>query len=202
MPLHGEQLAERAGHVDGDADDAGLVGDGAGDRLFDPPHGVGGKLVAAAVFEFVHRFHEPDVSLLDEVGEIHPAMGVHLGDGDHEAQVGLGQRLLGLLLLGAPLAKLTGTRRQLGGARPGLPLEVFDCPCQTAAGRRIGAAAVPANETFERAAPLFDQRPEIYRGLEAEPCQKGAQFAYRPCLPTVLPAHIGDLPADAGAQGG
>jgi hypothetical protein len=52
-----------------DADRARLVGDRARDRLADPPRGVGGELVAAAVFELVHRLHQADVALLDQVEE-------------------------------------------------------------------------------------------------------------------------------------
>ena len=39
----------------GNADGAGLVGDGAGDGLANPPGGVGGEFVAALVFEFFDR---------------------------------------------------------------------------------------------------------------------------------------------------
>ena len=52
-----------------DADGARLVGDRAGDGLADPPRGVGRELVAAAVFELVHRLHQADVAFLDQVEE-------------------------------------------------------------------------------------------------------------------------------------
>jgi hypothetical protein len=83
-----------------DADGARLVGDGAGDGLADPPGGVGGELVAAAVFELVHRLHQADVAFLDQVEELQAAVGVLLGDGDHQAQVGLGHLALGAAGLG------------------------------------------------------------------------------------------------------
>ena len=63
------QLAHRLDHVDRDADGAGLVGDGAGDGLADPPGGVGAELVAAAVLVLVDRPHQAGVALLDEVQE-------------------------------------------------------------------------------------------------------------------------------------
>src|SRR5450631_1157430 len=91
------QLVDRLDHVDRDADRPGLIGDGPGDRLPDPPGGVGRELVAALVLELVDRLHEADVPLLDQVEELQPAVGVLLGDGDHEAQVGLDQLRLGLL---------------------------------------------------------------------------------------------------------
>src|SRR3990170_4196486 len=90
-----DQLVYRLHHVDGDADGARLVGDGAGDRLADPPGGVGAELVALAVVELLHRADEADVPLLDEVQERHAATDVLLGDADDEAQVGLRQPLFG-----------------------------------------------------------------------------------------------------------
>ena len=42
--LGGLQLGDGVHHVDGHSDGAGLVGDGPGDRLPDPPGGVGGEL--------------------------------------------------------------------------------------------------------------------------------------------------------------
>jgi hypothetical protein len=83
--------------VDRDADGAGLVGDGAGDGLPDPPRGVGGELVAAAVFEFVDRLHQADVAFLDQVEELQAAVRVLLGDRDDEAEVGLDHLGLGLM---------------------------------------------------------------------------------------------------------
>jgi hypothetical protein len=83
-----------------DADGARLVGDRAGDGLADPPRGVGRELVAAAVFELVDRLHQADVAFLDQVEELQAAVGVLLGDGDHQAQVGLDHLLLRLARLG------------------------------------------------------------------------------------------------------
>src|SRR5215471_2965039 len=58
-----DQLVDGFDHVHGDANGAGLVGDGAGDGLADPPCGVRGELVAAAVLELVHGLHEAEVGL-------------------------------------------------------------------------------------------------------------------------------------------
>ena len=92
-----DDLVDGLHHVDGDADGAGLVGDGPGDGLADPPGGVGGELVALGVVELLHRLDQAQVALLDQVQEQHPAAHIPLGDGDHQAQVGLGQALLGPL---------------------------------------------------------------------------------------------------------
>jgi hypothetical protein len=81
--------------VDRDADGAGLVGDAAGDRLADPPGGVGGEFVAALVFKFIDRFHQPHVAFLDEVKEGHASVGVFLGDGNNESEIGFNHFLFG-----------------------------------------------------------------------------------------------------------
>src|SRR5690606_30433733 len=91
------QLVDRLDHVHRDANRPRLVGDRSSDRLPDPPRGVGGELEAAAVLEFVHRLHQADVPLLDQVEELQAAVGVLLGDGDHQPQVGLDEFLLGAL---------------------------------------------------------------------------------------------------------
>ncbi len=81
-----------------DADGARLVSDGAGDGLADPPGGVGGKLEALAEVELLHRLDQPQVALLDQVQEEHAAAHIALGDGHHQAQVGLRQLVLGGLV--------------------------------------------------------------------------------------------------------
>ena len=107
--LHPHQLVDRLDHVHRDADGAGLVGDGAGDGLANPPGGVGGELVAAAVFELLDRLHQAHVAFLDQVEEGQAAVGVFLGDGDDEAQVGLDHFGLGLEGLGGEM--LAAARR-------------------------------------------------------------------------------------------
>ena len=49
-----DDLVDGLHHVHGDADGAGLVGDGSGDGLTDPPGGVGGELIALSVVKFFH----------------------------------------------------------------------------------------------------------------------------------------------------
>ena len=95
-PAHAVHLVDRLDHVHRHADGPGLVGDRARDGLADPPGRVGRELEAAAVLELLHRLHQPDVAFLDQVEELHAAVGVLLGDGDHQAQVGLDHFLLGV----------------------------------------------------------------------------------------------------------
>ena len=83
-------------HVHRDANHAALVRDGARDGLTNPPSGVCRELIASTVFEFVHGAHQTDVAFLEKVQELHAAIGVLLGNGNHEAQVGLDHLGLGL----------------------------------------------------------------------------------------------------------
>ena len=115
--LHAHQLVDRLDHVHRDADGARLVGDGAGDGLANPPGGVGGKLVAAAILEFLDRLHQAHVAFLDQVEEGEAAVGVFLRDGNDEAQVGLDHFGLGLERLAQPVLQLLVL---LGDIPPGL----------------------------------------------------------------------------------
>ena len=103
LPAGAHDLVDGLDHVHGDADGVGLIGERAGDRLPDPPGGVGRELVAAAVLEFVDRLHQADIAFLDQVEELQAAIGVFLGDGDDEAQIGLHHLLLGLARLALAL---------------------------------------------------------------------------------------------------
>ncbi len=98
------QLRHRLDHVHRDADGAGLVGDGAGDRLANPPGGVGRELVAAAIFVLVDRPHQAGVAFLDQVEEGQAAVAVLLGDRDDQPQVAARQLALGVLVFGEALA--------------------------------------------------------------------------------------------------
>ena len=82
-----------------DADRAGLVGDGPGDGLADPPRGVGGELIPPRIVELLDRPNEANVPLLGEIEERHSVRGIPLGDRDHEAQVCLDQPLLGEVVI-------------------------------------------------------------------------------------------------------
>ena len=88
------ELVQPVPHVQGQPDRPRLVADGTEHRLADPPGGVGGELVAAAVVELLHRPDQPHRPLLDEVQERKPPAQVRLGDRDHQPQVGLDHLLL------------------------------------------------------------------------------------------------------------
>src|SRR5262249_25884287 len=93
------KLAHRLDHFDGDGDGSRLVGDGPGNRLPDPPRGIGAELVTAAIFVFVDGPHQARIALLDQIQEAQAPIAVFLGDADHQAQISAGQITFGLLVL-------------------------------------------------------------------------------------------------------
>ena len=112
------QLVDQFAGVDRDADQVGAVGQGAGDRLADPPGRVGGELVAPAVVEFLDGAEEADVALLDEVEQVQALLLVLLRDRDDEAQVGDVHRALGVVAVPLDLGQATlGAAHQAGVGR-------------------------------------------------------------------------------------
>ena len=130
------QLAGDARHaidhvvqVDGNADRARVVGNGARDGLTDPPRRVGAELEAAPPVEFLDRAQQPEVALLDQVDQRHAAVRIAPRDADHQAQVGVGQRLAGGLALAASALELVAlvSDSVLGAVQPlGRLAAVFD----------------------------------------------------------------------------
>ena len=81
-----------------------MIGNRAGDRLANPPRGVGAELEAAAIFVFIDRAHQAGVSFLDDVQEGEAAIAVFLGDGDDQAEISAGQLSLGVFVFVVNLA--------------------------------------------------------------------------------------------------
>src|SRR6476661_7281635 len=78
----------RLRHVNGDANGAALVSNGAGDGLSDPPHGISRDLHAMAVVELFNRVHEAQVAFLDQIEEVEGAIAAILfGDCDHQSEM-------------------------------------------------------------------------------------------------------------------
>ena len=75
-----DQLVDRFDHVNRNTDRTRLIRDRARDRLTDPPGRIGRELIAAAIFELVHRLHQADVAFLNKIKELQAAVRVFLGD--------------------------------------------------------------------------------------------------------------------------
>jgi hypothetical protein len=134
-----------------DADGARLVGDRASDGLANPPGGIGRELVAAAVFELVHRLHQADVAFLDQVEELQATVGVLLGDGDHQAQVGLDHLFLGSAGFGLTDGHAAVDVLDVGNAEAGFLLQVHQlllagANVVLARGNRFGVLALAAGD--------------------------------------------------------
>ena len=84
--------------MDGNADRARLIGNGARDRLADPPCRIGAELVALVVVELLDRLDEAEVAFLYEIEEQHSPADIALGDAHDEAQIRLRQLLLRFLV--------------------------------------------------------------------------------------------------------
>src|SRR5438128_11879520 len=61
LPRGANQLVDELDHVRRETDGARLIGNGARDRLPNPPRGIRRKLVTAAVLKLVHCLHQADV---------------------------------------------------------------------------------------------------------------------------------------------
>ena len=89
-----------------DADGAGLIRNGAGDGLTDPPGGIGGEAEAAVTVKLLGGLDQADVALLDQIQERQVVADMLLGDGDHQTQVGLAQAAAGVQAVAADLEQL------------------------------------------------------------------------------------------------
>src|SRR5919112_115557 len=93
--LGASQAVKSVNDVCGQTHGAGVVGDGAGDSLTDPPRRVSGEAVTHLGVELLDGPDQAGVPLLDQVLEEHASPPVLLGDGDHEPQVRLDELLTG-----------------------------------------------------------------------------------------------------------
>ena len=69
MPLSRHLVGDLC-HVHRNANRATLVGDGARDRLPDPPDRVGRHLDVAAIVELLDCAHEAEIAFLDQIEEV------------------------------------------------------------------------------------------------------------------------------------
>ena len=113
--------------VHGQPHRAGRVVDPPPDGLADPPGGIGRELEAAAPVELVHRVHQAQVALLDQIQDRHLRRLVLLGDGDHQPQVGVDERLGG-----RPSRPLGPSQFPLASGKRRAPLSSSAAACRPA----------------------------------------------------------------------
>ena len=91
LALDPGQFVDLLDEMNGQPDGAALIGHAPGDRLADPPRGVGRELESLGVVELLHGADQSEVALLDQVEQRHAATRVALGQRHHQTQVGLEQ---------------------------------------------------------------------------------------------------------------
>jgi hypothetical protein len=87
---------------------------------------------APAVFELVGGPHQADIPFLNQVKEMQPAVDVLLGDGNHQAQVGLHQIFLGAFRFDFPMPDHVHAMAQFRKGRSGRRLALLHFPLQFA----------------------------------------------------------------------
>ena len=85
------QSVDHLTYVSENPDSASLIGHRPGDRLADPPGGVGGELITLGVVEFLHRVDQAQIVFLGQVQQWHAVPGVALGERDDQSEVDLQQ---------------------------------------------------------------------------------------------------------------
>ncbi len=124
LPGNAVELVDRFDHVHRNTNGACLVGDGASDRLTNPPGGIGRELVALGVVELLDGADQAQVAFLDQVQELQATVGVLLGDGDHQTQVRLDHFFLGAASLGFANRHATVDFLDFGNGQAGFGLKV------------------------------------------------------------------------------
>jgi hypothetical protein len=99
------------------------LGDGAGDRLADPPHGVRDELEVAADVEAFGRLDQAEVSLVDQLGQGEALVLVHERHVDHELEVRAHEAVHGPRI---PLLDAAQELYFLGAGEQGVLVDVLD----------------------------------------------------------------------------
>ena len=86
---------------------SGLIGNGTGDGLPDPPSRICREFVSLCPVKLVHRANQAGVALLNQIQDVQPSAGILLRNGNHQPEVGLGELVLRRLIpFGDPLCQL------------------------------------------------------------------------------------------------
>ena len=96
--LGAQQLVDRLHHVDRNANSARLVGNRTGNRLANPPGGIGTKLKTLVWVKLLHRPQQPGMPFLDEIEKIKATTAIPLGNTYHQAHISLGHFVFGALI--------------------------------------------------------------------------------------------------------
>ena len=75
-----------------------LICNGSCDCLTDPPSCIGTEFVTFSVIEFLHRFDQTEISLLNQIQKQHAASNITFRNADYQTQVCFCQTLLGILI--------------------------------------------------------------------------------------------------------
>jgi hypothetical protein len=78
----------------GNTDGTGLIRNGPGNRLADPPGRIRAEFIAPTIFKLINRFHQADIALLNEVEKAQATVGIFLGDAHDQAEIGFGKLTL------------------------------------------------------------------------------------------------------------
>ena len=72
-----------------------LVSNRTGNGLTDPPSRISWKLKSFGVVKLINGLHQPHVSFLNQIKELHTTADIALGNGNNQTKIGLSQTLLG-----------------------------------------------------------------------------------------------------------
>lgn len=77
--------------MNGNPDRSRLIGNGACNRLSDPPRSIRTEFITFAIIKFFNGFHQAHVSFLDQIKEQHTASDIPFCDTDNKPQVRFSQ---------------------------------------------------------------------------------------------------------------
>ena len=182
LALDAQQAVDGLEDVDGDADGAGLVGDGTADRLADPPGSVGAEFEAADGIKLGDGAQQADVAFLDQIQEAAAAANVAFGDADDQAQVGANNGRVGFFTAGMDLLYLCLQRQNL---RAGLAGGVGRINGQVVDKGALGGQALVGLDVLTQVGSgLFRQGREVHKYSE------GAARHFIPQLVVAAPAPV------------
>ena len=123
------------------------------DRRANPPHRIGGETKTTFVIELVHRLHQADVALRDEVAEHQSVPAILAGDLDHQPLMAADELFGGLRV--APVAPAPGQfRLGLLVEKRKLP-DIPHVPSQGVLGRRTPALQRQNPVHLKRSSPVL-----------------------------------------------